>query len=84
MTPGGTDPRPAYENVIQALVDHDVAFELNTAGWRKDVREQYPAFEFLRLAAWFNVNVNNHLNLFEMPSTLPLLSPVLRSNSISR
>jgi histidinol-phosphatase (PHP family) len=37
--------------VIQALVDHDVAFELNTAGWRKTVGEQYPAFDFLKLAA---------------------------------
>jgi histidinol-phosphatase (PHP family) len=52
-----TDPRPAYENVIQALADHDVAFELNTAGWRKAVGEQYPAFDFLKLAASAGVPV---------------------------
>jgi histidinol-phosphatase (PHP family) len=51
------DPRPAYEKVIQALGDHNVAFELNTAGWRKEVREQYPAFEFLRLAGSAGVPV---------------------------
>jgi histidinol-phosphatase (PHP family) len=52
-----TDPRPAYEKVIQALVDHDVAFELNTAGWRKAVGEQYPALDFLKLAASAGVPV---------------------------
>jgi histidinol-phosphatase (PHP family) len=51
------DPRPAYEKVIQALIDHNLAFELNTAGWRKEVREQYPAVEFLRLAASAGVPV---------------------------
>jgi len=45
------DPLPYYEKVVQALLDQDTAFELNTAGWRKDVREQYPAFAFLQLAA---------------------------------
>lgn len=39
-----------YEPVIQALVDTDTAFEINTAGLRKDVREMYPARQFLELA----------------------------------
>ncbi len=44
------DLRRFYEPVIQALVDTGVAFEINTAGLRKDVREMYPARQFLELA----------------------------------
>ncbi len=44
------DLRKYYEPVIQALVDTDTAFEINTAGLRKEVRELYPAREFLEMA----------------------------------
>lgn len=44
------DLRRFYEPVIQALADTDTAFEINTAGLRKDVREMYPARQFLELA----------------------------------
>ncbi len=44
------DLRPYYEPVIQALADTDTAFEINTAGLRKDVREMYPARAFLEMA----------------------------------
>lgn len=45
------DLRRFYEPAIQALVDTKTPFEINTAGWRKDCREQYPAEHFLELAA---------------------------------
>lgn len=45
------DLRPYYEPSIQALLDTGTAFEINTAGLRKDVREMYPSREFLEMAA---------------------------------
>lgn len=39
-----------YRPVIEAMVAGDVAFELNTAGLRKDCREVYPEPAFLRMA----------------------------------
>lgn len=39
-----------YTPIIQALSDTGVAFEINTAGLRKEVKEVYPAFDFLKLA----------------------------------
>ena len=44
------DLRRYYDPVIQALVDCNMAYEINTAGWRKDCREQYPARQFVELA----------------------------------
>jgi histidinol-phosphatase (PHP family) len=44
------DLRRFYEPAIQALVDTGVAYEINTAGLRKDCRELYPAREFVELA----------------------------------
>ena len=44
------DLRRFYESTIAALADTHTPFEINTAGWRKDCREQYPAREFLVLA----------------------------------
>ena len=38
---------------IAALAETGTPFELNTAGWRKECREQYPAREFLELAGDF-------------------------------
>jgi histidinol-phosphatase (PHP family) len=51
------DLRRFYEPAIEAMVDTGVAFEVNTAGLRKDCRELYPASEFLRLAAEAGVPV---------------------------
>ena len=44
------DLRRFYEPVIQALVDTGVAYEINTAGLRKECCELYPAFDFVCLA----------------------------------
>lgn len=44
------DLRRYYEPVVAALAETSTPFEINTAGWRKDCREQYPAREFLELA----------------------------------
>lgn len=43
------DLRRYYEPAIQALVDTGKAFEVSTAGLRKEVHEIYPAREFLEL-----------------------------------
>ncbi len=49
------DLRRFYDPVIQALADTGTAFEINTAGLRKDVREMYPARQFLELARSANI-----------------------------
>lgn len=50
FAPGG-DLRRYYEPAVAALAETRTPFEINTAGWRKDCREQYPAAAFLELAA---------------------------------
>jgi len=47
--PGG-DLRRYYEPAIAAVAEAGIAIEINTAGLFKDVREMYPAPEFLTLA----------------------------------
>ena len=44
------DLRRYYEPTIAALAECRVPFEINTAGWRKECAEQYPARQFLELA----------------------------------
>ena len=44
------DLRRFYEPCVQALVDTGLAYEVNTAGLRKDCRELYPAHGFVALA----------------------------------
>ena len=48
FTPSG-DLRRYYEPTVQAALDADLAIEINTAGWRKDCAEQYPARTFLEM-----------------------------------
>ncbi|MEQ1854750.1 MAG: histidinol-phosphatase HisJ family protein [Chthoniobacteraceae bacterium] len=49
ITPAG-DLRRFYEPAVAALAETGVAFEMNTAGLRRDCREIYPARPFLELA----------------------------------
>jgi histidinol-phosphatase (PHP family) len=51
------DLRRFYEPCIQALVDTGLAYEVNTAGLRKDCREIYPASGFVELACAAGVPV---------------------------
>ncbi len=44
------DLRRYYEPAIAALAETGLAFEINTAGLRKECRELYPAQDFLQLA----------------------------------
>jgi histidinol-phosphatase (PHP family) len=44
------DLRPFYEPSINALAETGTAFEINTAGLRKEVHELYPAAQFLEMA----------------------------------
>ena len=50
FAPAG-DLRRFYEPAIAALAEESLPFEINTAGWRKQCAEQYPALPFLELAA---------------------------------
>jgi histidinol-phosphatase (PHP family) len=52
--PGG-DLRRYYEPAVAAVAEAGVAIEINTAGLFKDVREMYPAFDFLQIARAANV-----------------------------
>jgi histidinol-phosphatase (PHP family) len=45
------DLRRYYEPAVAALAETGTPFEINTAGWRKECAEQYPARDFLVLAA---------------------------------
>lgn len=49
------DLRRFYDPIVQALADTGTAFEINTAGLRKDVKEIYPAKQFLELARSANI-----------------------------
>jgi histidinol-phosphatase (PHP family) len=51
------DLRRFYEPSIQALVDTGIAYEVNTAGLRKDCRELYPAKGFVEMACAAGVPV---------------------------
>ena len=44
------DLRHYYEIGVKALAETNTPFEINTAGWRKECAEQYPAREFLEMA----------------------------------
>lgn len=44
------DLLPRYQQIFRAAAEADVALEINTAGWRKDCREQYPARTLLEAA----------------------------------
>ncbi|MES2571290.1 MAG: histidinol-phosphatase, partial [Verrucomicrobiota bacterium] len=44
------DLRRFYEPAIEALRDTGIAFEINTAGLRKECRELYPEASFVRMA----------------------------------
>lgn len=46
--PGG-DLRRFYAPAVEAAAEAGAAVEINTAGWRKECAEQYPAREFLEL-----------------------------------
>jgi histidinol-phosphatase (PHP family) len=45
------DLRSYYEPVVAALAETGTPFEINTAGWRKECAEQYPAREFVEMAS---------------------------------
>lgn len=51
------DLRRFYEPAVAALAESGLAYEINTAGLRKECRELYPAPEFVALARTANVPV---------------------------
>ncbi len=56
FVPAG-DLRRFYGPCVQALVDTGLAYEVNTAGLRKDCRELYPAEGFVKMACEAGVPV---------------------------
>ncbi len=44
------DLRRYYDPAIEALAESGIAYEINTAGLRKECAEQYPAVQFIELA----------------------------------
>ncbi len=51
------DLKRFYAPAVEALAETGVAFEINTAGLRKECRELYPTLEFLQLAHAANVPI---------------------------
>ena len=48
LVPTSYDPAQFFEPILQQIVGAGLAMEINTAGWRKPVAEQYPAEPILR------------------------------------
>ncbi len=46
-----------YTKTLDAIADHGVAIEINTAGLRKDVKEIYPSRSFLEMARKRNIPI---------------------------
>lgn len=46
-----------YIPTVEAIADSGASIEINTAGWYKDCKEQYPAFRFLELASEANISL---------------------------
>jgi histidinol-phosphatase (PHP family) len=44
------DVRTIFDGTLDFIADRDLAIELSTAGWRKPVKEQYPAEAVIKLA----------------------------------
>jgi histidinol-phosphatase (PHP family) len=50
LTPSPYDPAQFFEPILKQIAAAGLAMEINTAGWRKSVGEQYPAEAILRAA----------------------------------
>jgi histidinol-phosphatase (PHP family) len=50
LAPAGYDPAQFFEPILDQIAAAGLAMEINTAGWRKPVAEQYPAEPILRAA----------------------------------
>ena len=59
------------EGTLRFIKERDLAIELSTAGWRKPVKEQYPALEVIRLAREIGIpftvasDAHSHVQLAE-------------------
>ena len=68
-SPGGA--LPFFEGLLQQIKRADLAMEINTAGWRKPVGEQYPEEAILRRAVelgiplTFSSDAHSHFQLAE-------------------
>lgn len=51
------DLRKYYEPTVQALSENGGTIEINTAGWHKQCKEQYPAIPFLEMCAQAEVSL---------------------------
>jgi histidinol-phosphatase (PHP family) len=55
---GGRTPKnisSIYERISKVIISSQMSLELNTAGWRKPVKELYPSPEFLKIISPYNI-----------------------------
>ena len=44
-----------YDKIAKLIVDSNISVELNTAGWRRPIKELYPSPELLKILAPYNI-----------------------------
>jgi histidinol-phosphatase (PHP family) len=57
LAPSSYDPAPFFGPILRQIAEGGLAMEINTAGWRKPVGEQYPAEPILRAALALNIPI---------------------------
>jgi histidinol-phosphatase (PHP family) len=57
LFPESYDPAAIFEPLLQLIRQNNLAIEINTAGWRKKVGEQYPTVAILRRAVTLEIPI---------------------------
>jgi histidinol-phosphatase (PHP family) len=57
LFPESYDPVGTFEPVLELIREHNLAMEVNTAGWRKKVNEQYPTVSILQRAVALGIPI---------------------------
>src|SRR5258707_1711740 len=57
LFPKGYDAAATFEPLLDLIRKNDLAIEINTAGWRKRVGEQYPAVAIVKRAIAFEIPI---------------------------
>jgi histidinol-phosphatase (PHP family) len=57
LFPESYDPVATFEPLLELIRQNDLAIEINTAGWRKKVGEQYPTVTILKRAAALGIAI---------------------------
>ena len=81
----GGETLPYFEPLLKRIKKADLAMEINTAGWRKTVNEQYPSETILRRAVeigipiTFSSDAHSH---FQLGEDYARLTPIVESLGI--